>query len=186
LNTWNALLQQIDAPAKKEVNPTSPNQTLNIPSASPEINWDSLETTLIEKHRMASGDNGMGIESGYYKQYINGKRARIRPVPFSNNREWRDFLELIHLLKENKSNASFIISPLHAGYYTNLRDLQPVVDSLRSEIDRSGYPCLNLFEPDSALYRKHLLSDVMHFSEAGWMQVNRFIIQQYGLHRNEN
>lgn len=187
LNAWNSFCRNLKKSTGNERESTQQNsRTFTFPSSSFSIPWDSIETALIEKHRQAAGNNSMGIEAEYYSNYINGKRARVRPVTFSYNREWRDFLSLLKLLEESNSNASFVISPLHAGYYTNLPDLQPVIDSLRSEIGKSGFPCLDLFQSDSTKYRKHLLSDVMHFSEAGWLQVNRFIIDTYGLQKHEN
>ncbi|MBL7748903.1 MAG: hypothetical protein JNM19_15805 [Chitinophagaceae bacterium] len=145
------------------------------------INWDSLLTITKDSTLAGATNNSLGIENEYYSTYINGKKGKIQPVAEQYNTELRDFRMLVELLKSKKAKASFVISPLNPYYFTTLPKLQPTVDTLAAVLQRNDFPVLNLFTSDTTNYDKALLGDVMHLSDYGWLQVNRFIINTYGL-----
>ncbi len=145
------------------------------------INWDSLLTTTKNATLAKATNNALGIENEYYTTWIHGKKGKIQAVAEPCNTELKDFRMLVALLKSKNAKASFILSPLNPHYFTTLPQLQPTVDTLTAVLKRSDFPVLNLFTSDTTGYDKALLSDVMHMSDYGWLQVNRFIINTYGL-----
>jgi poly-D-alanine transfer protein DltD len=145
------------------------------------VNWDSLYAVSKEEVIRKSTNNAMGIADEYYDQYIHGKKGNIEPVTGTFNQELEDFKMLLKLLKEKQVNASFIISPLNALYYKNLKSILPTIKSIENEIRNERFNYLNLLETDSAKYEKPILHDVMHMSDYGWYKVDHFIIGNYHL-----
>lgn len=147
------------------------------------LNWEDLMQHAKIKTLSKATNNALGIENEYYTQYIHGKTGKIQKVDAANNTELQDFKMLVQLLKSKKANASFIISPLNPFYFTHLAQLQPTVDAISGALDKNKFPYLNLFSSDTTAYDKALLSDVMHMSDYGWLQVDQFIVKNYGLCR---
>jgi D-alanyl-lipoteichoic acid biosynthesis protein DltD len=145
------------------------------------LNWDSIFKANKEEVLKHVTTNTMGIADDYYTEHIHGKTGFMQPVKETVNQELEDCNMLIRLLKEKKANASFIISPLNPYYYKNLEALSPTIKKIEAEISSNGFPYLNLFETDTNRYEKAVLHDVMHLSDYGWYQVNRFIIDTYHL-----
>ncbi len=145
------------------------------------INWDSLlmasKATVIAN----ATNNSMGISNDYFSRYINNNKGRVGPVPEALNQELEDFKILMKLLKEKQVNVSFIISPLNALYFQNLREIESTIHIVQQEIKANGFTALNLFETESTKYEKALLTDVMHMSDYGWYKVDKFIIETYHL-----
>jgi poly-D-alanine transfer protein DltD len=56
-----------------------------------------------------------------------------------------------------------------------------VIEELETKMKSSGFTYLNLFTSEPKNYDKALLSDVMHMSEYGWLQVDEFIVHRYSL-----
>lgn len=161
-----------------------PDEVVEHPTIRPEqvhINWDSIFQTSKEEVTKKVTNNSLGIADDYYTQYIHGKTGRMDAVSPSFNQELDDFNMLIHLLREKQANASFIISPLNPLYYKNLKDIDPTVAMLEEKLKQNNFPYLNLFTTDTSLYEKPILHDVMHMSDYGWQQVNRFIADTYKL-----
>lgn len=164
--------------------PESTDASFKRPAIIPEavsFNWDSIYMASKEAVMKKSTNNKWGIADDYYSQYINGKIGRMEPVPQECNQELKDFYMLIKLLKEKQVNASFIISPLNPFYYKNLYTLIPTIQLIKKEITINNFPYLNLFETDTLRYEKPILHDVMHMSDYGWYQVDRFMIDTYHL-----
>ncbi len=145
------------------------------------VNWDSLRRVTREVTISKATNNEMGIENEYFSTYIQQKKGNIYPIPRWANREMDDFSMLVDLLHHTGANASFIISPLNPYYFKNLNDLNPVIEELETKMKSSGFTYLNLFTSEPKNYDKALLSDVMHMSEYGWLQVDEFIVHRYSL-----
>lgn len=145
------------------------------------ITWDSLLQTARTKALAGITTNSIGINDDYYNQFVKGKTSKVHPVPRSKNTELDDFHELVKLLKARNVNASFIIMPMHPHYYTNLHELQPVMDEITATLSDAKLPVYNMFVTDTAAYDKALLTDVMHPGDYGWYRMSRFIIETYHL-----
>ncbi|MBL7923970.1 MAG: hypothetical protein JNL88_07220 [Bacteroidia bacterium] len=154
-----------------------------VPSLTCSIPWDSLAKVTGDRTRAGATNNPMGIENGYYTRYIHGKKGKIQAVPERYNTELRDFRMLVKLLRSKGARASFIVSPLNPYYFNRLDQLQPAVDTIQAVLKQQQFPVLNLFTSDTTRYDKALLSDVMHLSDYGWLRVNQFIVENYGLCR---
>ncbi|OPZ99414.1 MAG: hypothetical protein BWY70_00972 [Bacteroidetes bacterium ADurb.Bin408] len=156
----------------------------NQPAALP-VPWD----TMLQKGRDSvlarATNNSMGINNEYYNAHIKGKNGRIKAVDFEHNTELKDFRMLMKLIRAYEVDAYFVMQPLNPHYYTNLKDLNPVIDEVRKEIKggrgERAYDCADFFVTDTARYDKALLTDVMHFSEYGWHLVNRAVMNHYAL-----
>jgi poly-D-alanine transfer protein DltD len=88
---------------------------------------------------------------------------------------------LIKLLKAKNVNASFIIMPINPYYYTNSKELTPLIKTLQTELEINNYPCLNLWNADTATYDIGILKDIMHISKYAWYKVDKFIVETYKL-----
>lgn len=177
LRSWNALTDMFRATLKKN----NHRREYQPDTVVCRINIDSLLQVSKEQTLLNATNNNMGIENDYFQQYVGNKRGNIYPVSDRHNRELEDCRRLIQLLKAAHARASFVISPLNPYYFRNLHDLDPVVSSIEEEIHKAGFNTLNLFTSDTAKYDKALLGDIMHMSPYGWMQVNKFIINEYHL-----
>lgn len=147
------------------------------------INWDSLNITSKEEVLQKVTNNDMGIADDYYTTYIHGRTGRMVSVEETHNRELEDFNMLMALLKNRNVRASFIISPLNAYYYKNLSDILPTMKAVENEIQSYGFPYLNLLTADTLKYDKAILHDIMHMSDHGWYQVDKFIADTYQLNQ---
>ena len=147
------------------------------------IDWDSLYKTSRDTMLARSNNNSWYIDNAYYSEYVNGETGVITPVKRSENRELRDFKMLLKLLKAKKANASFVIMPLNPFYYSNIKEMDPVMNELKADVKKAGYPCLNLWNTDTKTYDKGILRDIMHLGDYGWYQVNKFIVDTYNLQK---
>ena len=145
------------------------------------INWDSLFLVSKQEHLEQATNNSWYINNEYYNQYIKGKTRKIYRVSAEDNQELEDFYMLVKLLRTKNANASFIIIPLNPYYYTNIAALTPLITTLETELKSNQFPCLNLWNADTATFDKGVLTDVMHLSKYGWYQVNKFIVETYHL-----
>jgi D-alanine transfer protein len=147
------------------------------------IAWDSLFNASAQETLANSSNNEFGINNDYFNSYIGNNRGNIQSVPLSLNTELSDFLALLKFIRKNNIDAAFVISPLNALYYKNLKKLDPVIDILVKEINGNGkeksFPLLNLFNSNPSTYNKEILTDVMHLSNHGWYKVNKFILETY-------
>jgi D-alanine transfer protein len=151
------------------------------PANTVKINWDSLLLFSRNEATKKVTNNSLGIEDTYYSEYIGNKRGRIQPVIESLNKELQDFKMLVQLAKAKHIDARFIISPLNPFYFQNQKEIQPTIDIIEKEITSAGFNFLNLLESDTARYEKAILHDVMHMSDYGWYQLDKYIISEYKL-----
>ncbi len=152
---------------------------IKVKNKSEKVNWEELQTIALQKFELASSNNSMGIDSVYYNQYVNGAEGKIKLSSEKNNQEYRDFMMLLQLMKHKKMNVSFVIMPLNPNYYSNLKELDPLVNIINSEIISRNFPILNLWESHKNKYKKGTLNDIMHFGDYGWMLMNEFIFKTY-------
>lgn len=145
------------------------------------VNWDSLLMDSKKQALQSSNNNNWCIESNYYTSHVHGEQAKLRMRPINTIEEMKDFKMLIKLIAAKKANASFIILPMNPYYYSNINELNPIVDTITNAITQHNYPLLNLWETDTSKFDKGILSDVMHLSEYGWYKVDKFIADTYGL-----
>lgn len=143
------------------------------------IAWDSLIDDAFRQHQLISGNNSWGIENEYYLQHVNGERHHYTIPTLAKNTEYHDFKMLIDLFSYYETNLTVIIQPLNPYAYDNLKELKVVVDSVQDYSMQKRFPILNLFETDTTSYQKGILTDVMHLGAAGWLKIDRFLINQY-------
>lgn len=153
-----------------------------VPRSLQPFSWDTLLENSRNRQLLASNNNGWAIENTIYTvDFSDGDRGEIFPVPKQYNRELEDFHQLIRLLKAKGADASFVILPLNPYYYSNLDELDPVMQELASTLKKNAYPCLNFWVTQPKDFEKGVLNDVMHLSDYGWYRVDRFIADTYNL-----
>lgn len=145
------------------------------------INWDSLFIVSKQEQVNNSSNNSWCIDNNYYSEYVKGRTTHVSPVNDKSNQELGDFRMLVKLLKAKKVNASFIVLPLNPYYYTNAKELDPLIHTLTTELTQQQFPYLNLWNSDSTTFEKGILKDVMHLSDYGWYKADKFIIKTYAL-----
>lgn len=144
----------------------------------------SIEKRLKQAAMESFSNNPYFVDSAYFSQYLkqeNGtfRQGNVAPVNLKTNQEYKDFKKLLTLLKNRKVDASFIIQPLNTYYYKNSGELDPLIAELNQDIEKAGFPCLNMFTSDKKQYEPGILRDVMHLGDLGWMKVNAFLINTY-------
>ncbi len=145
------------------------------------INWDSLYVLSKQEQINKSTNNKWYIDNAYYSEYIKGKTSTVTIVKEEDNQELKDFKMLMKLLKAKQVNVSFIIIPLNPFYYTNSKELSPIINSLEKEIIDNKFPFLNFWNADSTTFDNGVLRDIMHLSDYGWYKADKFIIETYKL-----
>lgn len=167
-------------PEKYQLNPSQ--DTISQPL--PEINWERY--LCKSKEKSVSTLNDIFVDSSYYKQYLLNskgeyKRGIIRDIKIKNNIELADLERVLSLLKEKKCKVSFIMQPLNSYYYENINDYSPIMDSIDILMKQFGFEnqYYNMFARTKEAYEPGILSDVMHFSDYGWMKVNKFLYEQH-------
>lgn len=143
---------------------------------------DSLER-LVQEYRKSNCNNPLGVENTLYETEYKGKTKKLRDVPRFANQEMDDFNLLLSFLKDYKANVKLIVQSLHPAVYENLQDLENEMSQVRSIIDQSGFTTLDLFTFQKSDYNTTLLRDAMHMSDIGWLKVNRFMLQEYGIEK---
>lgn len=147
------------------------------------INWDSLFHLSREEHLKSSANNSWYINSAYYDLYVKGKTSKIHLIPEEHNQELEDFRMLVKLLKKYECDASFIIMPLNPFFYSNLKELDPLILTIEDKLKHNAFPCLNMWCSDPVTFDKALLTDVMHLSKYGWYKADKFIVETYHLNK---
>lgn len=139
-------------------------------------NWDSLLIASSNNFKSLSNNNSYGVENDYYTKWMgNGQKKELDIVPVNKNKELEDFRMLIRFLKLNKVKPLFIISPLNTLAHSNIKELTPVIESLKNSLGESEFRYLDLFTPNVNDYKKGVLEDIMHLYDCGWYQVDKFI-----------
>ena len=106
---------------------------------------------------------------------------KVKSIPHKNNQEFQDLKMVVKLLKENNCEVSFVMQPLNPYYYENIENFRSIMDSIENLMIRNGLEknYLNLFVTEQDKYTPGILKDVMHFSEYGWMTVNKFLYERH-------
>jgi poly-D-alanine transfer protein DltD len=126
------------------------------------------------------------IDSTYFRKYTSDKsgniwKMKVNPVPSQNNQEFEDLKMIVKLLKEHNCEVSFVMQPLNPYYYEHIDNFGPIMDSISQLMKKEGLEenYLNLFVTDPKNYQPGILRDVMHFSDFGWMTVNKFLYERH-------
>lgn len=130
--------------------------------------------------------NDFFIDSSYFKKYVSDQKGDLKlisvgEIPHKNNSELADLKKILELTKEQNCDISFVMQPLNPYHYYHLNNYQPLMDSiegLMAEFELTeNY--LNLFVTTKEEYEPGILTDVMHFSDYGWMKVNQFLYERH-------
>lgn len=177
-----ALLKQKDSLLPPRIVMFYPDMSLVVTPDS--INWNRLisqsKSTVLSK----ATNNSMGINNEYYNEHIHGNTGNVSAVPEKYNQELQDFAMLVSFMRTKKADVSYIIAPLNPYYYTDLNELSPTVEKIKDILDPDdeGRPSyLSFFVSDTSAYSKAILTDVMHFSDHGWYNIDQFITLKYNL-----
>ncbi|MCT4582117.1 MAG: D-alanyl-lipoteichoic acid biosynthesis protein DltD [Flavobacteriales bacterium] len=188
---WNNLKYNVDLKLKKIVGYTyyinKVNYTIK-PKNELVSQWEgSLSDTALkvqETFLKAITNNKLIVEDEYYTKYLideNGKErsSTVESIAINANEEYRDFKMVVKYLSEKNINASFIIQPLNPHYFVGLERLNPIMDSITSQLKENKIPYYNMFVDSKENYEPGVLRDVMHLGDYGWMKVNQYIDSLY-------
>jgi D-alanine transfer protein len=141
--------------------------------------WKALYAAAAEEHRAACTNNPFLVNDAYYAQHVQGRTREVRTIPLAENREYRDLQALLDFLVRAQARPLFVMQPLNPYVYTNLKDLDPTIDSITNSISAHGFRCLNLWTSDTTTFAPGLLTDVMHLGPRGWYQVDSAILAHF-------
>lgn len=142
-------------------------------------NWDSLYNMAEQKQLLLSQNNNLYIESVYYSTYMEGQTHFFDTCAIENNRELKDCLLLIEFMKQYKNNFVVVLQPLHPEFYENVEAFLPTKKMIDNAITEAGITYLDMYETDFEKYKPGTLIDIMHLGSRGWLQINRFIIENF-------
>lgn len=126
------------------------------------------------------------VDSSYFKTYLtksNGdkKISRFKNISVKDNVELQDLKMVLQLLKENNCEVSFVMQPFNTHFYENCEAFDPLLTEINKLMTAYGFEdnYLNLFKTNKEDYTPGILIDVMHFSNFGWITVNKFLYEQH-------
>ena len=144
------------------------------------LNWDSLIKASKSQFREISNNNSLSVENNYYDQWLKNKRKKhLVAVDLSQNQEYKDLEALVHFLRSAECTPLFVIMPLNTKAHENLAVLKPTIDAIDSLLGKNNFKCLNMFQPNLDNYEDGVLEDIMHPYNAGWYQIDRFILDNF-------
>lgn len=145
-------------------------------------NWEKLIATCQTEFK-TKANSTYWMDAKILNDISKGKNTvqsvAYAPVALEKNREWQDFVALLHFLKKEQVKATFVVQGIHPYAYSNLERFQPFLNGIQKECAKAGFPVLNLFKNSKANYEPGLLNDYMHMGDYGWMKVNEFMWKQY-------
>lgn len=139
------------------------------PMPTPTADVEQDEKRLLEQYQQQRQKNPYGITDEYW-----AKIAKKNP-PFDSNpldryqREEQDFLALSDFLKSKNVHAQFIVQPVHRELYKNLEGYDQLFAKLEQQARADGHGWIDMMRHFQPAY----LSDGAHFSEYGWLQVDK-------------
>jgi D-alanine transfer protein len=136
------------------------------------FDWRVRTTMAVEEHLGKCTNNRFFVNDAYYAEYVQGKTRQLEPHPFEENRELRDFVDLLDFLKTAHAEPYFVLQPLNPYVYTNLKDVDPTIDRIRQELGARDFSYLDLWVNDTARFRPGTLTDVMHLGPLGWYRID--------------
>lgn len=146
----------------------------------PPVNWDSLMQQSAKQFATISNNNDVAVENTYYDAWLRGKgKKRLVAVAKENNQEYKDLEALLSFLKVSGARASFVIMPLNPKAHEELKVLDPIINDIRTLLQKSQFRYLDMFKSNSADYVDGTLEDIMHPYDLGWYQIDKFIAEQY-------
>jgi poly-D-alanine transfer protein DltD len=136
----------------------------------------------------ASDSNNLFIENKYYRHYINGAFSKFKLIfqPPNKNQELEDCLLLIKFLKKYRKNVVFVMQPVHPKIYsTTINNFLPIKNIIDKSINEAGIAYLDMYTNDFSTFKPGTLVDIMHLGPRGWLEINRFIVEQLFKNSNE-
>lgn len=129
-------------------------------------------------------NNNLWVDDEYYSNYLireDGSQitGEVGKVDLSGNEEWQDFKYLVSYLKENNTNASFILQPINPCFYEDIEGYDALSDSISALLNSNQFPFLNMHVSDTANYEVGTLKDIMHLGDYGWLKIDEFLLETY-------
>jgi D-alanine transfer protein len=150
----------------------------------------NLDYALIRKEALIvakpSTNNKIGVHNEYYTRHVEPKIIKgefpytISTPPLKENQEYKDFLNLVKILKSYKIKPLFIMqdqSPLAFVY--NRKSMEPLLMNIKTELNKYGYGYLDMWTYNPKDYVLGTLTDIMHMGELGWVDVDKKIIEHF-------
>lgn len=134
--------------------------------------WKELYKEGIAEHLAQCTNNSVYVYDEYYTEYVKGETRKLEAEGFEKNREMHDLLRLLNYVQAKGGRPFFIIQPLNPYVYTNLKEMTPIVDWVRGQLDQRDLPYLDLWVDDTTQFRPGTLTDVMHLGPLGWYRVD--------------
>ena len=158
----------------------------------PNLNYNALREEAKEVAEL-SDNNQFGITNKKYKKHVepgikkgNFPFKLAKPPIIGKNQEYKDFLNLLKLLKRYKIKPLFVMLDIHPYIYSKNRDsMKPILTAIKQEIINNDYGYMDMWTYDKSKYKIGKLLDPWHIGELGWVEVNKKIIEHFmagGLH----
>lgn len=151
------------------------------PSHRKPVDWNATKKRLQQEFLRSCTNNSIYVDSAYYATYLvkDGTYKKSKTDPIELGAEFDDFKLVVEILKRHKCNATFILQPLNPYHFEGLNEFDQVRAQIKSELNKAGFPFLDLFVTDKKEYTPGLLKDIMHPSDRGWMDMNAFLTEHY-------
>jgi D-alanine transfer protein len=142
------------------------------------LNWDSLKQIGL-KNETEKCTNQYGINDDYYKANCINQLPHKVENPLQPNQELQDMKMLIQLCKYYKMKPLFVMQTLNPNAYDGLEKLTPLVNEVDAYVKQNGFTIINFWADKKENYTKGTLTDVMHFGEYGWYQIDEAIYNYF-------
>jgi poly-D-alanine transfer protein DltD len=145
---------------------------LPTPTDTAAIDWTSLYAEAEAMHRSQCTNNPVFVIDDYYAEHVNGGHKHPDVLDEADDRELRDFRAFLDFLRVAHAKPLFILQPLNPYVYENLRELDPVMGTVRDAIRDHGFTCFDMWTSDTSTFRPGTLTDIMHLGPLGWYRVD--------------
>ncbi|MBL7931500.1 MAG: hypothetical protein JNL60_06345 [Bacteroidia bacterium] len=143
-------------------------------------NWDSLMQSSKEEFVKISSNNNVAVENSYYDTWLKNKpKKKLVAVDKETNQEYKDLEVLLSFLRTSGAEVSFVIMPLNPKAHEDLTVLNPIINDVRSLLQKEQFKYLDMFVSNASEYVDGTLEDIMHPYNLGWYQIDKFIVEQY-------
>ncbi len=143
------------------------------------VPWNQLMQTSREEHLAACTNNRVLVNDAYYTEYVKGGTKTVDAIAPEQSRELRDLRLLLGFLKREKARPLFVLQPLNPYVYTNLREADATMATVRDEVRAHGFELLDLWTSDTARFEPGVLTDVMHLGALGWYKVDSALMSHF-------